>query len=470
MKGESTPALATLRPSLASFIRLLAVTSAIHASAAVAQTTSAALPTGDEISPDTAQMLRQFKQLSTVENIEYGKLRTRQLVKRAQDYSAAIREAQYNVLAATQDVNAAAGARMPQVFANGQSAFSYGDIARASQATGKPGLTLTAQVPVYDWGRIAASIRQREAQQDGAYARVNLANRQIALESTTNCLELSKQRALLTAAVEYRLKIQDLLGRLDKIVEADPGREGEMVQTKSRLLQAKSSEETLRSKVGEQRIRIERQLGPDQSSLCDNIGYVFLQKIEVDQISQSLKVHPQLKVASADYEAQLRNLDVIAASRKPQVLFRAEHAPMALSVNNDYQQTLSFAISAPLYDGRTLESTQRAALERANGLAERIDLIERQLDTDLRERRKSDESNLRRAEEFVGLIEINNRVRQDFFIQWSALGRRTLFELLAIEAEQFSLQSGYYSALYDGMTANAYIMSLTGALTEALQD
>jgi adhesin transport system outer membrane protein len=57
----------------------------------------------------------------------------------------------------------------------------------------------------------------------------------------------------------------------------------------------------------------------------------------------------------------------------------------------------------------------------------------------------------------VSLLEINQRVRDDFFIQWSALGRRTLFELLAIEAEQYSLRTGYILSLYDSMLSNANV-------------
>jgi len=62
-----------------------------------------------------------------------------------------------------------------------------------------------------------------------------------------------------------------------------------------------------------------------------------------------------------------------------------------------------------------------------------------------------------RAVEYMSLLEINQRVRDDFFIQWSALGRRTLFELLAIEAEQYSLRTGYILSLYDSMLSNANV-------------
>ena len=73
--------------------------------------------------------------------------------------------------------------------------------------------------------------------------------------------------------------------------------------------------------------------------------------------------------------------------------------------------------------------------------------------------------NLARAEEYVSLLEINKKVRDDFFVQWVALGRRSLFELLAIEAEQFSLDTGYFTTLYDGMIGVAFLRTTAGELT-----
>ena len=69
-----------------------------------------------------------------------------------------------------------------------------------------------------------------------------------------------------------------------------------------------------------------------------------------------------------------------------------------------------------------------------------------------------------RANEYVSLLAINQKVRDDFFVQWVALGRRSLFELLAIEQEQFTLDTGYFTALYDGMEGVAYLKVNSGEL------
>jgi adhesin transport system outer membrane protein len=143
----------------------------------------------------------------------------------------------------------------------------------------------------------------------------------------------------------------------------------------------------------------------------------------------------------------------------------AAHAPVANGLSSNYYQSFTISMSVPLYDGKVLESSERAALERARASAERIDVTIQQLDTEYRERFEVATAALRRANEYVSLLEINDRVRKDFFVQWYALGRRSLFELLAMEFEQYNLQQGYFTSLFDGMISVATIMGNAGQLT-----
>ena len=419
----------------------------------------------EQITSEESQQLRDLNKLKSETSRADAKAQTVRLVKQALTYSPIIREANFAATASGQDIAAARGARLPQVTATAQSVNSDGEINRASRATGKPALTVTAQMVAYDWGRIAANIEGREYAQTGAYARADLTKRQVVSDTLNNCLELSKQRALVTANVEYIDKINVIVSMLTKVTQADTGRRGELIQARSRLLQAESSRDVLRSKVREVAIRIERSIGAENAGLCTGIGADFIQGLDLTGLRTQLVTHPQIIISETDYQQSLKNIDQVAASRKPQVLLRAEHAPVAVSVTNDYAQTISVLVTAPLYDGNTLKSTERAALERANSAQERIETNLNQLDTELRERAKAADTNFRRAEEYIGLLEINDQVRKDFFTQWAELGRRSLFELLAIEAEQFTLQSGYFTALYDGMIGVANVNASLGKLT-----
>lgn len=419
------------------------------------------------ITSDESRRLRNFAALPTPANIELSTLKLRQLIRMAEDYSPARREGTYNVIAASQDIEAAKGALLPQVTLTGQSLYSEGDLAKASRATGKPNIVLSAQYALYDWGRITANIQGREQAREAAYARQTLIDRQLAIDAASTCLELNKQRAVLTANLDYLQKLNSLQEMISRIVAEDTGRSSELVQVRSRKLQAESQAELIKSRIREINIRIERLLGPGHAEICVDIGASLMNRPPEDDILRAVDEHPQIRVLEADYQQALRNAQQISATRKPQVTLRAEQAPIAASVTNDYQQVLTLAATVPLYDGKTLLSSERAALERASAATERIETARNQLSAELRERAKFAAANLQRANDFVGLLEINDRVRRDFFEQWSSLGRRTLFELLAIEAEQLTLQSGYFTALYDGMIGVANVRGNIGKLFDS---
>ena len=411
------------------------------------------------------QELKRFVEIPSAGRIAQSNLRQQQIIQAALTYSPTAREILASLLAAGQDTAAAKGAKAPQVTATVQSVITEGDLALASKNRGSPGATIQATYVLYDWGRLDANVKGRKETEISLYARQNLLARQVALDAISTCLELTKQRALLTANIDYVDKIKDLVTRLNRVVESDPGRAGELVQTKSRMLQADSSIETARTKVAEVKYRLDRILGPNQSHQCDGLGPSLLSAPVLEAVLDSLKINPQVQIVESDYRQNLAAVEQLAATRKPQASVTAAHAPVSLGFTQDYAQTVTLSVTAPLYDGNTLKSSERASLERANAALERKEETLRQLTDDVKQRHSQAVRNLARAEEYVSLLEINKKVRDDFFVQWVSLGRRSLFELLAIEAEQFSLDTGYFTALYDGMTGIAYLRATAGELT-----
>ena len=404
--------------------------------------------------------------LSAADRRTLSELQLSKLVRHAREFSPLLREARYAVGAAEQDISAAKGARLPQVSVSTSSSVRGG--AAATSSDGRPYLGLTATVPVYDWGRIDAQIRGREATREATSARLTQQANQIATEAVNNCLEYTKQRALLAAAGNYRQNVERLVDMLTKISDADPGRRGELVQSRSRLLQAMQQRENIQSRVREFRVRLDRLLGPDRTGLCDGVGPSLLARPDLEQLRSGVNMHPQVRALQSEYDAALRVIDQISASRKPQVQASATYGPALPGVSDQYMQSFTLGVSVPLYDGNILKSNEKAAVERASAAAERVEQASRQVDSDYRERYETSTSNLRRANEYTSLIEVNDRVRKDFFVQWSALGRRTLYELLAIEQEQFTLQQGYFTSLFDGMIGVATILGNAGLLVSAV--
>ena len=431
------------------------LTSAVSVSG---QTVSEALPS-EEI-----RTLRELPKLANNANINRSDTQLKRLVRHALDYGPSIREARYIADAAQQEINAAKGARLPQVSISSGVTTYTGEMPSVTKPD-RPYVGMNATVPVYDFGRIAAQVKGREANFEASKARYAQQTNQLAIETVTTCLQYTKQRALLFVADEYLLTVQKLADMLTQVTEADPGRRGELVQVRSRLLQANQARENARSTGREFQIRLEKLLGKNNSALCDGIGARFFDKPDIELIRAKVGENPQVKAFNFDYEAALRQLDQINATRKPLVQATAAHSPIAAGLSDNYYQTFTVTMSVPLFDGKILESSEKAALERARASGERVDQTVRQLESDYLERFQAATAAFRRVDEYTKLLEINDQVRKDFFVQWYALGRRSLFELLAMEFEQYTLQQGYFISLFDGMIGVAAIMGNAGQLT-----
>ena len=73
-------------------------------------------------------------------------------------------------------------------------------------------------------------------------------------------------------------------------------------------------------------------------------------------------------------------------------------------------------------------------------------------------------SQLERVDEYLALLKISDRVRQDIYDQWSLLGRRSLYELLGAEAEHHSLRMGWLGAIHDSWAAQLRLRTESAAL------
>ena len=416
------------------------------------------------LSSDELRVLRDFTALSDKDYIKVSDANLKKMVRIAIENSPLVREGKFNLLAANEDINAAKGSRYPQITGTGQSRVSGGDIPLEGRATGKLSYSVTAQMPIYDWGKIDALIAGRNSARDATAARFRLQGQNLAIEATKVCLEYNKQRALLGISEEYIANVDKILVMLNKISKADAGRAGEMVQTRSRVLQAKSSQDAIRSKLQEAKIKLERILGKENIASCNGIAASFILSPDIETIRKNIKKHPQIEALQADRQFQKRNLDQVSASRKPLVQLTSSYGSLYPGVAAGEGYNVSLVVTAPIFDGDILKSNERAAAERVNAGDERIEEATRQVDSLYKEKYEIASSGIRRAQDFTALLEVSDRVRKDFFLQWSSLGKRSLFELLSIELEQYSLQTNYVTTLFDAMSGYAEIMGNAGMI------
>ncbi len=432
----------------------------------VVQAQQLALPELERARTQGVDEREHLRYLKSTDAAAVAQKKTRELLDEVFKNSPAVRQAEYVFDASLSDRRAAQGAKLPQVLGTVQSSYAESNLPAASRPSGKPSYTVAGQLVLFDWGRLDALVLNREALADAAQYRIDLSRLDLTVEVLTGCLELEKQQSLLKAAKAYTQKIEDLTARISKVAESDPGRASELSQTESRVLQARSSEKIVASKIEEIALRLQRHIISDVPTTCAGIGASFLRVLDTSDIATKITEHPQLNILGAQYRSELATKQQLEATLKPQLNVRLDHTPLAAGLTNEYQQSIALQATALLFDGNTLKSNAAAAQQRAYAAQEQRERSARQLRTDLLEKNQLAQTLLTRAEEYVVLLEVNQRVRDDFFIQWAALGRRTLFELLAIEAEQFSLRSGYYTSLYDAMINYGNVRANLGLVAE----
>ncbi len=421
--------------------------------------------------PEMDGALNALMLLSQQENAgdtKLATLRAAKLVRQAISQSPSVREARMIADAALRDVDYARAGKMPQVSIGAKSTVNTADAQSLLKSDGTPMATLNADMPVYDGGRVDAMVKGREAAVGSAMAIFAQRRQEAASDAVKACIDVERKQALQASAASYARNVEALVAMLKKIGDVDPGRASELVQARSRLLQAESSRQAAKAKVGEAQIQLERLVGAGHAGDCDSILPAFLQRPDLLAARDAAARSPAIVQIDEDYQQQLRAVDQIAASRKPQLRVAANYGPMNQGLNL-YGATVALVASVVIYDGRGMESAERAAVDRAGSLIEKKGQALRQLDYDLQAAFEQADARWVTAREYTDLLKVNDIVRQNIFTQWMAMGRRTLFELLSTEAEQYSLQTNFVNALFDAASGFAAIQgkaALLPGLTE----
>ena len=275
------------------------------------------------------------------------------------------------------------------------------------KSDGTPMATLNADMPLYDWGRVDAAVKGREAAVGSSQAILAQRRLEAASDAVRTCIDFERKQALQATAASYVRNVDALVAMLKKIGDVDPGRASELVQARSRLLQAESSRQSARAKVAEAQIQLERLVGSGNAAFCEGLLPAFLQRPDLLAARDAATRSPAIVQLDEDYQQQLRAVDQIAASRKPQVRVAANYGPMNQGLNL-YGATVAVVASMVIYDGKAMQSAERAAVDRAGSLIEKKGQALRQLDYDLQAAFEQADAQWAMAREYTDLLKLND--------------------------------------------------------------
>jgi adhesin transport system outer membrane protein len=388
--------------------------------------------------------------------------------------SGSVREAAAGVRAAVQDVREAEAARAPQLSLEVTSRYTQAAANSAAQSLrGTPYYIANATLPLYDFGRLAAQIDSRMATSDAQDERLRGVYENVSGDTLIALAELARNRALIAATDRYLERVGQLSRMITELIREDRGRTGELTQVQSRLLQASAARSAIESRLRETEIALSRLLGDDAraKSLIDAastpaVMNAILSPPALEPLLAGVDRHPVIRQLVAETEAQAQLAKSLGSARFPQVSVVAGRTPINPGATTQYLDFAGLTMSVPLYRGGGDVAAERSARERELAVRERRDQTERDLIARIRTSHQNTTSQLARADEYAQLLQISDRVRQDFYEQWSQLGRRSLFELLSAEIEHHSLRLAWINSVHDSLVSQMRMRAEAGSLSE----
>jgi outer membrane protein, adhesin transport system len=389
------------------------------------------------------------------------------LVRMALDRSPSGREAQANWRAAQQDVEKAKAGLFPQVELNANTAATKLDNGSADAI--KAGLGAVASYTLYDFGRIQRGIDASQSQASVMQARILLAREATTFETVNAYFELLKYERLIRIHERYALELADLVGKLSEIVAVFEGRASELTQAQTRLGQARDALNVLKAKKRESQLALLRQVGPQATSITSTDA---LPDIPVEPLSnvldQALKQHPLMAAAKGEAESATALIAQAQAAREPQVDMQLAKQTGRNALNQSYPLQLYVSAKWAAFQGFGDKAAELALMERAAAANERVAQLQIELDFNVKSAWADYEAQASRANDLRNLVKGTDRVRQDYYIQWRDLGKRSLLDVLSAENEHLNTQLSLASSEVDQVLALARMKYEAGALKEWL--
>ena len=326
---------------------------------------------------------------------------------------------------------------------------------------GQLSTTLSAGMPVWDFGRIAKLTEWRKELAEVAAQGQRSAEEQLSLNVVT--LALDRSRYVLQGQVytQYVRKMSCLVDALEIITKADRGRASELVQAQKSLQQADLSLEQTMSALRQTEVRMRRLVG---EPLPPSIGMTAQLSVlpDLEQMQSDILLGADVAQAEAQARSQRSFAESVIAGQKPTVnltgsasaLFRSGPGE---SRTNDIGAGVSVTIPI-LQPGAQAQASAAVQRYRATVL-QRDEAIEAKRYR-LLEMNEVGTSTLDRARRIVEILRNSDRVRASTLQQWQQLGRRSLFDVMAAEGDYYSMRVAHVNAMFDAQQIVALIWSM----------
>lgn len=330
---------------------------------------------------------------------------------------------------------------------------------------------LGAQVtkPVYDGGRTDNETDRQLARLTAANYGTEAARSDIALKVADAYIEVAKQVELVRLARDYVAQISALRERVEQIVSYDRGRGYDLLQTNSRLSQARIILADREGQLAEARAALTQLTGQPLSTIVTPPP-ADTRIASLSQALASLAHHPAVLAGRAEVEAARKAAAVAAAWNKPSINLRARaNSPYDRDGKRQWFGGYDVALVTDWnpFDGGTGAAHAAAAQAQVLSAEETVANTRRTLETDVARHWTQIESRQGRVGTRADLVESTRKVRAAYWEQFQ-IGKRSMIDLLNAENEIYQARLGAAIELQELNQAQYRLLGSTGQLLARL--
>jgi outer membrane protein TolC len=228
------------------------------------------------------------------------------------------------------------------------------------------------------------------------------------------------------------------------------------VQAQKSFEQAKLSYDQTVSVLRQIEVRLQRFVG-DQLPPATGMSTVLAVLPEESQAEADVSLGADIAAADAQARAARSYAESIRAGQLPSVSIQVS-GDTSLGAARQTDWSGGLAVNIPLLIPGA-DATLTAAQRRAQAATlQRDDAIEAKRYR-VREMYETANSSFERAKSIVDILRNSERLRASTLEQWQALGRRSLFDVMAAEGDYYSMRVAHVNTLFDAEQVVAMIWS-----------
>ena len=316
---------------------------------------------------------------------------------------------------------------------------------------------ITVHGPLLDGGRTRGQTRWREQLARVAELKTSSLEEQIALRTVSLALERSRLYKQGQVYQQHENRLQCLERAVKKIVARDAGRRSELVQAKKTLQEARLAYDL--SQSNKQRVEFDlRRFVGDKLPRLEGLTILLRDTPLLKNPLAATQQASDLLALSANADASEAFVGAVRAERRPSVHWTLRQG-VTNGVDRNRHWSAGVSVTIPIYNAGNRHAVDAAvARAQADKFRHQDALQERQTQlVELMQRAKNQTQRLSAVDE---VLQSSQKLRRFTELQWTRLGKRTLFDVMAAERNHYGLRIDYVNTLHDRQQVNALLHSL----------